>query len=372
MILAFDACCLEGKHSGIAKSLVYLLQAVGRIRPDIELHGIHRQALECDIPESWHMHQLPADVAEETWRTKDLPAFLARLNPDVMHYHDNGKILCRPGNFRVTMTLQDVLPLQIPRYFGRNPLRKLPYWRRTARDLRMADCVMTCSDFSRRAIQRHFPFMATPVVVPYGPTLPQVEKRTNTGEPYLLYVGGYDPRKGIEQVLRVQASLWQSGTLRIPLVIAGKRNYYSDALATMVAGGISRGELRETGYLSDVELAGLVQNALCLVYPSRWEGFGLPPLEAMASGCPVITTRRTSLGEVCGDAAVYFDWRSDAALADAIVRMAGDPALRSDYIHRGIGNAVRFSWDAIARSFIQNLFPGLKDASVWNNSEANR
>ena len=110
------------------------------------------------------------------------------------------------------------------------------------------------------------------------------------------------------------------------LVLAGEPHYFSADFRSMVERGRSAGWLEELGYVSDAELAALYGRALALAYPSKYEGFGLPPLEAMVLGCPVITTRGTSLPEVCGDAAVYVDPDDPASLARAVTAVAADEA----------------------------------------------
>jgi glycosyltransferase involved in cell wall biosynthesis len=110
-----------------------------------------------------------------------------------------------------------------------------------------------------------------------------------------------------------------------------------------------------TGYVSDAELRALYENAACFVYPSFYEGFGLPPLEAMTCGCPVVVSRAASLPEVCGDAAVYCDPCDPADIARAMERVLGNPAAQEDLRRRSLERARTFSWKQTACAVLGHL-----------------
>ncbi len=134
-----------------------------------------------------------------------------------------------------------------------------------------------------------------------------------------------------------------------PLVTAGGRNERIFADAGGLAG------VRELGPVDDATLKSLYQGAICLVFPSFYEGFGLPPLEAMIAGCPVVASRAASMPEVCGDAALYVDPHDPADIAAAIARLVGDPTLRADFVDRGRRRATRFGWDISAERLLAVL-----------------
>ena len=135
---------------------------------------------------------------------------------------------------------------------------------------------------------------------------------------------------------------------------------------TVVAGGLNsevfssrqRAEhphLRLTGYITDGELRALYEQAACLVYPSFYEGFGLPPLEAMSCGCPVVASRAASLPEVCGDAAAYCDPGDPADIARTVQLVVGDESRQADMRRRGTERARHFSWARAAESMLALL-----------------
>jgi len=110
--------------------------------------------------------------------------------------------------------------------------------------------------------------------------------------------------------------------------------------------------VRHLGYVSDGELRALYEGAACFLYPSLYEGFGLPPLEAMACGCPVVVSRSGSLPEVCGDAALYCDPLDPADIARATSSVVGSPTLRSELASLGIQRAKHFTWEQTARNLM--------------------
>jgi glycosyltransferase involved in cell wall biosynthesis len=109
---------------------------------------------------------------------------------------------------------------------------------------------------------------------------------------------------------------------------------------------------RVLGRVSDAALRALFENALCLVFPSRYEGFGLPPLEAMACGCPVVAARAGAVPEVCGEAALWFDPSRPATLRDALLRLVAEDGLRDSLRAAGLDRARHFTWEAAARALL--------------------
>jgi alpha-1,3-rhamnosyl/mannosyltransferase len=162
------------------------------------------------------------------------------------------------------------------------------------------------------------------------------------GEPYFLFLGTNDPRKNPQVIPKALAE----SSLDIPLVLAGWSGWSREAAAS--------GRVVELGYVPENALAGLYSDALALIYPSLYEGFGLPVLEALSCGCPVITADAASLPEVGGQACLYLKDPTDPGeMARAMVRLAGDAALRADMRRQGLTQAERFSWDASAESAVE-------------------
>ena len=170
-----------------------------------------------------------------------------------------------------------------------------------------------------------------------------------TDESYFLCVGTLEPRKNIEAALRAHALLSEPLRRRFPLVLVGMKGWLTSRLEREMRSPVQRGEVVTTGYLSDAELSNLYSGACALLYPSFYEGFGLPPLEAMACGAPVILSNASALPEVGGTAAVMHDPQDVDALNFAMRRMIEDPQHRAERAAAALAQAAQFSWDRSAR-----------------------
>jgi len=174
---------------------------------------------------------------------------------------------------------------------------------------------------------------------------------------YFLYLGTLQPRKNLARLITAFTVLEPFGlSLRAKpetvLVLAGKRGWLYDDLFTQARHLGLAENIRFPGYTPDEDKAALLSGALAFVFPSLYEGFGLPVLEAQACGCPVITSTTSSLPEVAGDAALLVDPTDTTAIAAAMQRIAADPALRETLVERGFANVRRFSWTACAQSVL--------------------
>ena len=213
--------------------------------------------------------------------------------------------------------------------------------------------VITVSEFSRAELSRRaaIPVSRIQVIYPGAehvlqvPADPGIFGRVpvQSGS-YLLAVGSRSPHKNVDAVVRAMSHL---GENRPPLVTAGGVN----TRVFNEAGALDGRNVFSAGYVTDGELRALYENAIGLVYPSRYEGFGLPPLEAMACGCPVLVARAASLPEVCGDAALYCDPDDPADIAHHVELML-EPDGRNDLRRRGLERARCFTWERAARSLL--------------------
>ena len=162
------------------------------------------------------------------------------------------------------------------------------------------------------------------------------------GRPFVLAVSSTSPNKNFRSVVRAVELL---GDVDFEVVIAGGANprVFSRSETSLPD------SVKHVGYVSDGELRALYENATCFVFPSFYEGFGLPPLEAMARGCPTIASGAASMPEVCGDAALYCDPGDPADIAKQIQGVMENEDLRRDLSRKGLRRAERFSWDRCAR-----------------------
>jgi glycosyltransferase involved in cell wall biosynthesis len=226
------------------------------------------------------------------------------------------------------VTIHDLIHLRNP-----NPIARLYARQMIGRAVRRSRRVLTVSEAVKGEIVSTFGCAEAHVLVtPNGVGAPFSEHGTRAEGRYFLYVGNDKPHKNVDVLVDAFAKI-------------------SDASLVLTGGAFERFKSRErvvvTGFVDDSELASLYRGAIALVMPSREEGFGLPALEAMASGCAVLTSKAAALVEITGDAASHV--AADAAsLADAMTRIASDQSLRETLASRGIARAKTFTWTRCA------------------------
>jgi len=168
------------------------------------------------------------------------------------------------------------------------------------------------------------------------------------GRPFVLAVSSMSPHKNFRALVEAVSIL---GETDFDVIIAGGTNP-----AIFKSAGMSLpSSVKHVGYISDDELAALYEQASCFIYPSLYEGFGLPPLEAMSRGCPAVVARAGSLPEVCRDAVLYCDPSSPQDLADKIKMMMDDPKLRDEYRTRGLAHSKIYTWEKCARETLSAI-----------------
>lgn len=236
-------------------------------------------------------------------------------------------------------------------------------WRSRVRSLaRVSDRIITVSQSSAEDIARHIPSAAERVVViPHGidhdrfnmrVTQPfeEVRARLNLPDRYFLYMGNLDPRKNVIELTRAASRVFaETG---VPLVVSGAPAWDSHEIMRAVTD--TKG-VTYVGRLSDDDIVPLLQHAVAFCFPSSYEGFGFPVLEAMACGCPVICSDRGSLNEVAGGAARILRAIDSESIALAMIELASDEHERSQLRARGLENAQRFQWEASARRHAELL-----------------
>src|SRR5262249_29981612 len=252
----------------------------------------------------------------------------------------------------LVVTIHDLAFLRVPGSFPRLQATRLRWQVRA--NARRAACVITDSQHSGRDIHDTYgipthrieviPLAAGGPPAPDGPAPEALRRRFNLTDPYILTVGRLNARKNLVGLLRAFERVRPALAAPFQLVLAGPRDCRTDALDRAIVASPYAQDVRRVGALSTEDLAALLRGATAFAYPSLFEGFGLPPLEAMASGVPVVCSNTTSLPEVVGDAALTFDPSRIDDIAAALRRVLTDPALRVDLAVRGRARAARFSW----------------------------
>jgi len=253
------------------------------------------------------------------------------------------------------VTVHDVLPLREPQLYS--AAIRTNYRLLTPRAVRRAVRVITGSQYTRGELTELLDVDPARIdVTPYGvdsrfrpaPADPRVLRaRFGIDRPFVACVGTLEPRKNLAGAVEAFARLTKHdrGT---SLVVIGGRGW--DAGATERAARRARAPIVLTGHVSDEELVGLLGSARCFLFPSFYEGFGLPPLEAMACGTPVVAADRASLPEVTGGAALLVDPEDPEAMASTVHQVLEDEALAERLRELGLRQAARYSWDACAAS----------------------
>ena len=285
-----------------------------------------------------------------------------RPRPDILHVQYTAPPL---APCPVVVTIHDLSFEHLPQTFKRRSWMQLRLTvRRTAR---RAAHVIAPSEFTRRDLIETYkldparvsaiPLAAAEHFRPVEDALEieRVRRLYGIRGEYVLAVGSIQPRKNLARLVRAYSGLRRErGRSNLPqLVLVGRRAWlYGETLRAVEEEGLGDSVVL-TGYVSEGDLPALYTGALCFAYPSYFEGFGLPPLEAMRCGTPVLTGDRTSLPEVVGDAALTADPFDTASLARALARLIDDAALRADLSARGLKRASAFDWRDTARMTLQ-------------------
>lgn len=175
------------------------------------------------------------------------------------------------------------------------------------------------------------------------------------GKDFFLFVGAFHPRKNVHRIIKAFDSFKKATGADVQLVLGGRFAWQTGVIKDALEASPYKDEILLPGYITSDQLPALTASALAMVYPSHFEGFGLPVLEAMQSGVPVITSNVSSLPEVAGDAALLVDPNSVEQIADAMIRLYQDPELRQSCIEKGLVQSQRFSWDKTAVGISRGL-----------------
>ncbi len=311
-------------------------------------------------------------LADYRWYTVKeqvyLPLAIYKQRIQVMHFpHFNVPILYF-GKFIVT--IHDLILLQYPtkRATTLGPLmyamKLFGYRWVIRRAVRRARALLTVSEYTKAQLIESFRLPAHKIVVTHEAVDPEqssiatvsqtVLNQYRIKKPYILYVGNAYPHKNLERLICAYKLLIESGVSHY-LVLVGKHDYFYERLKKEVALLNLQGRVLFPGFVTDKDLPAIYEHASVYTFPSLLEGFGLPPLEAMAHGVPVVAARSSSLPEVLGDAARYCDPQSEEDIAAAIYAVLEDANVRQIMIQRGLKRVSLFSWDKLATT-TQSLY----------------
>ncbi|WP_429243463.1 glycosyltransferase family 4 protein [Luteibacter sp. 621] len=295
-------------------------------------------------------HALDIDGADVVW----LSSLIEGFGSDALMPHG------LPRQFTVA-TLYDLIPLHEPAQLGQSRARD--WYMRRVEALRACDLLLAISEWVRKdAIERlgidpsRIVTIGAGVDAQFQPSAAgaghsdDLARPLGLDHPFILYSGGTDSRKNVEKLFPAFAQLPRATRERYQLVIAGSLDEATQARLDLAIrdARLQSHEVRFTGYVADADLVRLYQACDLFVFPSAREGFGLPPLEAMACGAPVIANHATSLPEVIGNPAALFDAEDVTSLSDAMLRVLDDPLFAAELRKSGRTRASDFTWAKVA------------------------
>lgn len=348
-----------GNRSGTGRYTVELVRALIEHAPDVDLSVVWPAHLIAAAPRDG-ARVLPCNarpVARVVAEQRGLPAF-RRDGADITHYPANfGPIARVPG---LVVTVHDLGFLRNPDWF---PADRAWYYRLLAkRTLRQARRIIADSAATRDDLRDLLGVDPSLVdVVPLGVapefrprdvgSVAAARVRHRLPERYLLYVGTLEPRKNLVRLIEAFSAV--AAEIPDDLVIAGRDGWKHAPIREAAAASPHRDRIHFPGFLAHDDLAALLTGARAFVWPSLFEGFGLPVLEAMACGAPVLTSDTSSLPEVAGDAALPVNPADTAAIAGALRRLAEDDALCGALSAAGVARAAEFTWERTARETVR-------------------
>jgi glycosyltransferase involved in cell wall biosynthesis len=354
--VAIAAWHLKDGNVGLGRYCRGLIEAIGRVdqtnRYTVIMPGTYELPSRPNI--RYRPIRLPL-MKRRAWEQLT-PALVGGY--DLLHFPYDSAVIWKRSKFVVTV--HDVKPMLFGSLKPRQSVSRWVEQRLIGDRWARIDHILTDSDCSRGDIARccGIPLDRVTVVYPgvdnerFRPApLENSHQPSQPGRPYILCVAGADPTKNVgtlvEAFIRLPPLLRNSHDL----VLAGDLRRRADLRERVTGAGIEK-QVRFDGIVSDDALIALYQHAALFVFPSRYEGFGLPVLEAMACGCPVICSNASSLPEVTGDAAILVDPCDVESLSRRIAEVLSDPALRQHLRSQSLQQAKTFSWDRTARETI--------------------
>jgi glycosyltransferase involved in cell wall biosynthesis len=365
MHIGISTSIIQRGRTGIAQHLFALLRA---LLPETVRHHFYLFVLEEDVPLfSFLDDRMKIIVVPEKfrpavknilWHQLVLPREARRLRLDVLHVPSYRRLLWfKPC--RLVATIHDLAPFHVP---GKYDWKRMLYARKVVRTLaQRQDEIITASESTARDIQTFFRIARKKINVVYNgvdhsrfspaPTgvAIQTEARWHLKKPFALYVARLEhPGKNHVRLIVAFDRFKVTTGLDWQLALGGSDWHGAPKIYEAARRSPFASDIRFLGFVPDAELPDLYRAASLFVYPSLFEGFGMPPLEAMACGCPVLCSSRGSLGEVVGTAAAIIDPEDTDAMAHKWQLIATDPEARERLIQRGLLRAESFDWNRVA------------------------
>lgn len=363
--VALNARILRAARTGIGQYVAGLADAL-LAREDVELSLLMGHRIRNTVPPA----RMPVSLNRLTGLLRAWPgayrlrglleqrAFDSHLRHKAIDLYHEPSLWPYDFDGPMVMTLHDLTHVHYPQ--TQPPARLREIERHIGRSVTQAARILVDSIYIGREVAAHFSLPAEKIIVAplgcgtefYPRTASQIQPTLTKlglqyGE-YLLCVGTLEPRKNLPLALRAHARLPKTLRQRYPLLLVGMAGWNTGQFSGELHTALAEGHVRMTGYLASDTLAELLAGARALVYPSCYEGFGLPVVEAMASGTPVIVSNRASLPEVAGEAGCIVDAEDDIGLSHMLQRLIEDEAAWQTHRQAGLQQAAKFTWHRCA------------------------
>ncbi len=361
MRIALDAIPLVAAKTGVGHYTDALAEWLARTHAEHQYNLLSPFDFNLDnrngnAPKNLNKQFIPVRSLFRKWWLVGLPALLRIYHVDIFH----GTNYCVPvfAPCPTVVTIHDLsLFTQSHTHEAENVKRGK---RRMPLMARRASMIIAPSEWTKREIVERLRISPEKIRVIYEAARPTMKTASaelcrsvldkhQLRRPFLLYVGTIEPRKNLPALIRAYDELLRTTPHRPQLALCGGRGWLCDEVFKLVEELKLQDQVRFTGYVEDADLPALYSAAEAFIYPSLYEGFGLPPLEAMACGAPVITSNVSSLPEVVGEAGLTHDPNDHRALTRMIAKLLGDEATRQHFRQEGLKQAARFSWERAAR-----------------------
>lgn len=361
MRIALDVSPITPTRTGVGNYCYYLLKHLLAVAPEDQFLGFSSGSSPVDLGAMagrvYHRHiPLPTRVVYQLWKYAAWPKPDTWLGgADV--YHATNYYLPPAHSARRVVTIHDLAFMSVPELCS--PKISGLFARNAGRFVREADAVIACSESTKRDILRHFDADPARVSVVYEAVDEDframarddarriVAERYGLAGPYLLCVGTLEPRKNLPILLKAFARIAKD----IPhtLVLAGGMGWNTEEIFATLDALPLGDRVRRTGFVrTHGDLSALYSAADAFIFPTRYEGFGLPLLEAMTCGCPVVAANNSSLPEVAGHAALWCETDDVHAFGEAMITAVTDTGVRRRLVEAGYGRVAEFSWRTCA------------------------
>ena len=336
-------------------------------------------SLDIDFKSNFNFKSLPSTQSDNFWDNVKIPAELTPYMVNLYHSPQNGIGLPFNHNLPFVITLHDTIPIHMPETVGENYLNLFNTNMKSI--VERCDGIITVSEFSRKDIAQDFNFPKEKIYVTHLASEPiykpinkhicntLLKKHYSIPDNYILYVGGFSPRKNISGLIEAFSKIQKKLPKDMTLIIAGTKGKSYSIYKALTDKLHLTEKVIFPGFIEMEHMPYLYGGAELLVYPSFYEGFGLPPLESMACGTPVIASNVTSIPEILGDSAILCSPQDIDDLAENILSVIFDEKQRATLIKKGFIKSNSLNWETTAKKTMDAYKQIIHSCNPWFSDE---